>query len=210
LLRDLTIHEDVLGVRVRSPRRQLFLDCEYRHAAFPRSCLRASGLIRRKGAADLAVIQSDLIGDADWQAAIKLALEQDQPWQYCEVMLEALAASNGARVPPALDRRLKEVAWLPTAEGGWVPPQEVSRSPGLEDWVAKILGEQPGAFAAESSLAHACANHAGYPVLRRLALPNVADALAMLGEIASSIEAYRIGEWAAKSVMRTRLRYLTP
>jgi hypothetical protein len=179
LLRRLPIHQDLDG----------------RFVSLGEGCFWESDRVLPSGLRDNVCILKRMPDEPTWKrqrqladplnpaAIIGIALSLSDPSGHWQLIMDCLGDADYFSFSQEVSRRLKTAAWVPTADGAAVKPEDVIHLRELRDDVARLVSEYPGIFIDPERLAPALREHQGYRRFLEAVVPPSSEALVMLGTL---------------------------
>lgn len=129
--------------------------------------------------------------ELDWEYVVRRCLEDDEPSRWPQLILQAFAIKGSQ--PQALSKKLRMIEWLPLRLGGSAKPNSIVHIGGLEDDLHRLLDPARDGLASIRSLPDWLQTHRGFATLCNKYLPDVREALELMGLWLAEKPDWRLG-----------------
>ena len=191
LCRQLPIHEDLAGRFVSIDEHSFWNGTQ----TLPEELSLTVRILKRSGDEATWRRQQQLTRPLDSIAVAGIALEDSDPGHHWHLVMDCLKDLQEAKdpIPEHLHKRLRSSAWLPTAAGGFVSPQDVIHIPELADDIAQLVAVYPRLGVDPGTLADSFRKHFAFEWVERRVFPRHDEALSSLGKLLVQDERNFIG-----------------
>ena len=150
-------------------------------------------VLKRFDDEDLAARQERLVPVLDSKAALEIIFLHNDPSLHHTSAFNALAAvADIDALSDDVGKAIRDTAWVPIKNGGFVPPGEVIFVAGVEDEITRVLAATGGVYHGIRSLDKAVVTHAGFSNLQAF-FPNVRDSIEILMMAIGNDPDYHLG-----------------
>lgn len=203
VLRRLNIHETLDGRRTRITEHTYMDDGSFKELPEAFNAL-VTRIRNRTGYARFQAPDGSnrLVEKLNWEAVIRIALDQPQPADRWETILMALGQLGTPRAE--LRDRLRSVAWLPLTAGSPARPADLLHLPGAEVELDHLPAEILNPWIPILRLAEAVRKHERFGTFLKVVLPPAGEALTTLADRLQPHPAWSTGltgEWSVEQVV---------
>lgn len=149
-------------------------------------------LLRRHRDPEISAKQGKLVGPLTAHRAIEIALKEDQPHQYWDVIMNALESIGSP--DSGLVQRLQKIGWLPNSSSSGLKPNQVIYIPNLDQEIENFVASSDRGMVGILSLGPSLVEHPAFSPIARHIFMSQAEATKELGQIMAEKEDYRVGK----------------